>query len=121
MTRYYKQTDSMYILAVGVGVGGIEISADEYSEILSVIQNRPTAEGKGYRLKADLTWISIHAPAWGATPKGDTGAQGPQGISIHAPAWGATTPALWVAVSIEISIHAPAWGATQRRDKKMRR
>ena len=56
MTRYYKQTDSMYILAVGVGAGGIEISADEYSEILSVIQNRPTAEGKGYRLKADLTW-----------------------------------------------------------------
>ena len=46
MTRYYKQTDSMYILAVGVGAGGIEISADEYSEILSVIQNRPTAEGK---------------------------------------------------------------------------
>ena len=33
MTRYYKQTDSMYILAVGVGAGGIEISADEYSEI----------------------------------------------------------------------------------------
>ena len=62
MTRYYKQTDSMYILAVGVGVGGIEISADEYSEILSVIQNRPTAEGKGYRLKADLTWEEYDLP-----------------------------------------------------------
>ena len=62
MTRYYKQTDRMYILAVGVGAGGIEISADEYSEILSVIQNRPTAEGKGYRLKADLTWEEYDPP-----------------------------------------------------------
>ena len=62
MTRYYKQTDRMYILAVGVGAGGIEISADEYSEILSVIQNRPTAEGKGYRLKADLTWEEYDLP-----------------------------------------------------------
>ena len=62
MTRYYKQTDRMYILAVGVGVGGMEISADEYSEILSVIQNRPTAEGKGYRLKADLTWEAYDLP-----------------------------------------------------------
>ena len=62
MTRYYKQTDSMYILTVGVGAGGIEISADEYSEILSVIQNRPTAEGKGYRLKADLTWEEYDLP-----------------------------------------------------------
>ena len=62
MTRYYKQTDRMYIFAVGVGAGGIEISADEYSEILSVIQNRPTAEGKGYRLKADLTWEEYDLP-----------------------------------------------------------
>ena len=62
MTRYYKQTDSMYILAVGVGAGGIEISADAYSEILSVIQNRPTAEGKGYRLKTDLTWEEYYLP-----------------------------------------------------------
>ena len=64
MTRYYKQTDRMYILAIGVGVcvGGIEISADEYSEILSVIQNRPTAEGKGYRLKTDLTWEEYDLP-----------------------------------------------------------
>ena len=62
MTRYYKQTNSMYILTVGVGAGGIEISADEYSEILSIIQNRPIAEGKGYRLKADLTWEEYDLP-----------------------------------------------------------
>ena len=62
MTRYYKQTDDVYILAVGAGVGGMEISADEYSEILSIIQNRPSAEGKGYRLKADLTWEEYDLP-----------------------------------------------------------
>lgn len=62
MTRYYKQTDDVYILAVGVGVGGMEISEDEYSEILSVIQNRPIAEGKGYRLKSDLTWEAYDLP-----------------------------------------------------------
>ena len=62
MTRYYKQTDDVYILAVGVGVGGMEISADEYSEILSIIQNRPIAGGKGYRLKTDLTWEEYDLP-----------------------------------------------------------
>ena len=62
MTRYYKQTDSMDILTVGVGAGGIEISADEYSEILSIIQNRAIAEGKGYKLKADLTWEEYDLP-----------------------------------------------------------
>ena len=62
MTRYYKQTDDVYILAVGVGVGCMEISADEYNEILSIIQNRPIAEGKGYRLKADLTWEEYDLP-----------------------------------------------------------
>ena len=62
MTRYYKQTDDVYILAVGVGAGGMEISADEYSEILSIIQNRPNAEGKGYRLKTDLTWEAYDLP-----------------------------------------------------------
>ena len=62
MTRYYKQTDDVYILAVGVGVGGMEISAAEYSEILSIIQNRPIAEGKGYRLKTDLTWEEYDLP-----------------------------------------------------------
>lgn len=62
MTRYYKQTDDVYILAVGVGVGGMEISAAEYSEILSIIQNRPSADGKGYRLKTDLTWEAYDMP-----------------------------------------------------------
>jgi len=39
-------------------------------------------------------------------------------VSIHAPAWGAT-PELIVEHNLEIvSIHAPAWGATARRKGK---
>ena len=60
--RYNKQTSNNYILAIGTGYGGTEITEAEYSEILSVIQNRPTAEGKGYRLKTDLTWEEYDLP-----------------------------------------------------------
>jgi len=77
--------------------------------------------------------VSIHAPAWGATPQGHNLAgchrfqsTHPHGVrpagshthparlhvSIHAPAWGATR--FWTGQrSIGmVSIHAPAWGAT---------
>ena len=81
-------------------------------------------------------WVSIHAPAWGATKKHSPPevrpsrfqSTHPRGVrqafplfkglsrevSIHAPAWGATrrrgtvTPEL-----VPVSIHAPAWGATR--------
>ncbi len=33
-------------------------------------------------------------------------------VSIHAPAWGATQDALWPLAHRLVSIHAPAWGAT---------
>ena len=36
-------------------------------------------------------------------------------ISIHAPAWGATRIAVFGIQHISISIHAPAWGATTSR------
>ncbi len=78
--------------------------------------------------------VSIHAPAWGATPrslptKGDSfGFQStpPRGgrpgwrvkdvlvhsVSIHAPAWGATRSIFAIFKQLHVSIHAPAWGAT---------
>ena len=62
MTRYYKQTDDVYILAIGTGYGGTEITEAEYNEIMAIIQNRPIAEGNGYRLKADLTWEEYDLP-----------------------------------------------------------
>lgn len=60
--RYNKQTSNNYILAIGTGYGGTEITETEYNEIMAIIQNHPTAEGKGYRLKADLTWEEYDLP-----------------------------------------------------------
>ena len=60
--RYNKQTSNNYILAIGTGYGGTEITEAEYNEIMAIIQNHPTAEGKGYRLKADLTWEEYDLP-----------------------------------------------------------
>ena len=40
MTRYYKQTDGMYILAVGVGAGGTEITKAEYNALLAEIREK---------------------------------------------------------------------------------
>ena len=60
--RYNKQISNNYILAIGTGYGGTEITEAEYNEIMAIIQNRPIAEGKGYRLKADLTWEEYDLP-----------------------------------------------------------
>ena len=79
------------------------------------------------------SFISIHAPTWGATRSAAAHkAEGP--ISIHAPTWGATNiltdyerfikdfnprthvgcdrPSPPCSRSTSISIHAPTWGAT---------
>lgn len=60
--RYNKQTSNNYIIAIGTGYGGTEIAKAEYDEIVAIIQNRPAAEGKGYRLKTDLTWEAYDLP-----------------------------------------------------------
>lgn len=60
--RYYKQISNDYILAVGTGPGGTEITETEYNSILSAIQSRPTSETQGYRLRADLTWEAYDLP-----------------------------------------------------------
>ncbi len=87
---------------------------------------------RGYR---PISFVSIHAPAWGATARpGRTKRQ--EDVSIHAPAWGATCIQLldfirfrefqstpprggrralrWIngIIRLPVSIHAPAWGAT---------
>ena len=41
------------------------------------------------KLSNAFNFVSIHAPAWGATV-GYKQATGIEGVSIHAPAWGAT-------------------------------
>ena len=51
---------------------------------------RPRMGGDAQNRKVFASdWVSIHAPAWGATDVVDGAAQAPD-VSIHAPAWGAT-------------------------------
>lgn len=54
--RYYKQIENDYIVAIGTGNGGTEITSEEYDNIMSIIKSVPHEDGKGYRLKTDLTW-----------------------------------------------------------------
>lgn len=62
MVRHYKQVTDNYITAIGTGYGGEEITEAEYNTILAAIQSRPTAAGKGYQLKTDLTWEEYDLP-----------------------------------------------------------
>ncbi len=55
--RFYKQISDGYILAIGTGNGGTEITDGEYNGILSVIHSKPAAtKTTDYRLREDLTW-----------------------------------------------------------------
>ena len=61
--RYFVQYGKKnHIIAIGTGAGGTEITKIEYDEIMAIIQNRPSADGKGYRLKTDLTWEAYDLP-----------------------------------------------------------
>lgn len=69
--RYYKNINNGYILAIGTGGGGTEITEDEYGEIMTVIRNKPQrTETTDYRLRTDLTWeqIEVEPPALDDTP-----------------------------------------------------
>ena len=59
---FYKQISDNYIVSIGTGNGGTEITEAEYNEIMSVIRSCPNEEGKGYRLKTDLTWEEYDLP-----------------------------------------------------------
>lgn len=55
--RYYKTVEDGYILAIGTGGGGVEITQEEYEQIMGVIQSKPLrTETADYHLKEDLTW-----------------------------------------------------------------
>ena len=61
--KYYKTVDNGYIISVGTGSVGTEITEQEYAEILATIRNKPTArDGYDYRLKTDLTWEEYALP-----------------------------------------------------------
>ena len=87
------------------------------------------------------TFVSIHAPAWGATfhtymylvgsmsfnPRARVGRDvqdrkndsSNDFVSIHAPAWGATKCDMTHQQVQFVSIHAPAWGATDALSPRM--
>ena len=61
--KYFKNISDGYILSIGTGAGGEEITETEYNNLMVTIQNRPHAEPSwGYRLKADLTWELVAMP-----------------------------------------------------------
>lgn len=61
--RCYKILDNNYILAIGTGKGGEEITESRYNEILSILRNRPTApDGFAYRLTKELEWELYELP-----------------------------------------------------------
>lgn len=54
---YRKYVDHGYIVCVGTGGMGTEITEAEYAEILAVIGDKPcVTETTDYRLREDLTW-----------------------------------------------------------------
>ena len=61
--QYYKILQDGYIISVGKGAGGEDLTESEYTQILDSIRNKPTApDGYGYRLKSDLTWERLELP-----------------------------------------------------------
>ena len=55
--KYFKNIEDGYIVSVSTAHGQIEITKEEYDEILSIVKNIPQApQGFEYRLKDDLSW-----------------------------------------------------------------
>ena len=55
--RYYKITNDGYISAIGTGGGGMEITEEEYSSIMTAIQNKPQrTDTTDYHLTDELEW-----------------------------------------------------------------
>lgn len=60
---FYKYINDKYIIGVGTGAGGEEISEQKYNAILDKINNRPEApEGYSYRLTTAMEWELCEIP-----------------------------------------------------------
>lgn len=60
---FYKYINDKYIIGVGTGFGGEEITEQEYNSILGKINNRPEApEGYSYRLTTAMEWELAEIP-----------------------------------------------------------
>lgn len=62
---FYKIVENGYIVLVGVNCGGVEITEQEYIEIMQVIHNKPEVpEGYDYRLTENLEWELFELPTF---------------------------------------------------------
>lgn len=60
---FYKYINDKFIIGVGTGTGGEEITEQEYNSILDKINNRPEApEGYSYRLTTAMEWELAEIP-----------------------------------------------------------
>ena len=60
---FYKYIDDKYIIGVGTGASGEEITKQEYNALLEKINNRPEApEGYSYRLTTAMKWELCEVP-----------------------------------------------------------
>lgn len=60
---FYKYINDQYIIGVGTGSGGEEITEQKYNAILDKINNRPEApEGYSYRLTTAMEWELCEVP-----------------------------------------------------------
>lgn len=60
---FYKYINENFIIGVGIGSGGEEITEKEYNSILDKINNRPEApEGYSYRLTTAMEWELYEVP-----------------------------------------------------------
>ena len=67
MTRYFVSKQGGYIQGVYAGTAGEnEITQEAYQAVIAAVQAMPEApEGKGYRLKDDLTYEEYDLPEAG--------------------------------------------------------
>lgn len=60
---FYKYINDDFIIGVGTGTSGEEITEKEYNSILDKINNRPEApEGYSYRLTTAMEWELAEIP-----------------------------------------------------------
>ena len=61
--RYYKNVEDGYIVSIGIGEDGNEITAEEYADISTVITERPVPQdGYDYKLTENLEWELYELP-----------------------------------------------------------
>lgn len=62
--KYYKNVAAEYIASITTGAGQIEITREDYDEIMAIIRNAPKSPvGYVYMLRdEELTWELVELP-----------------------------------------------------------